>query len=113
MKEITTEATLGVGDGSGQMFVHGSYDAIKLLQTKLFKYEKFVSEHEDQKCITQDQLLDMLRYFAYNVYSGHFVHEKTVEEILNIMTPDNVIKKYNNAENFNWSKIESYPKETI
>ena len=31
------EVTLGVGDGSGQMFVRGKYDAIKLLQGKLLE----------------------------------------------------------------------------
>ncbi len=29
--------TIGVGDGSGEHYVHGDYDSIKLLQGKLIK----------------------------------------------------------------------------
>lgn len=35
--------TLGVGDGSGQHFVTGPYDTIKLLQAKLLRYEAIES----------------------------------------------------------------------
>lgn len=34
------EATMGVGDGTGQLFVHGSYESIKTLQAKIFELEE-------------------------------------------------------------------------
>jgi hypothetical protein len=33
--EEKTSVSLGIGDGSGQHFVHGDYETIKLLQRKL------------------------------------------------------------------------------
>ena len=39
------EATLGVGNGTGQMFVHGKYEAIKLLQGKLLRMETLTAEN--------------------------------------------------------------------
>jgi hypothetical protein len=34
--------TLGVGDGSGQLFVNGDYDSIKTAQEKLMQREKLI-----------------------------------------------------------------------
>jgi hypothetical protein len=34
------EATLGVGDGSGSLFVHGSFDAIKRVQSMIFELDR-------------------------------------------------------------------------
>jgi hypothetical protein len=37
------EVELGVGDGTGQLFVRGSYESIKVLQDKLLEYERLKS----------------------------------------------------------------------
>lgn len=37
----THEATIGVGDGRGQLFVHGSYEAIKRVQAFIFDAESY------------------------------------------------------------------------
>jgi hypothetical protein len=39
------EATLGVGDGTGQHFVHAQYETIKLLQSKILRWEKIEEEN--------------------------------------------------------------------
>ena len=36
--------TMGVGEGDGKMFVHGDYESIKHLQTKILNWEKVVAE---------------------------------------------------------------------
>ena len=41
--------TLGVGDGRGQLFVHGSYDAIKECQRKLFERDRLATEFEEMR----------------------------------------------------------------
>lgn len=33
--------TIGVGDGSGELYVHGDYESIKHLQDKLLELENF------------------------------------------------------------------------
>ena len=38
------ECTLGVGDGSGQLFVHGSYEAIKAVQAIILRAERLTAE---------------------------------------------------------------------
>lgn len=37
---IKTSVSLGVGDGQGNLFVHGDYDSIKTVQAKIFELEK-------------------------------------------------------------------------
>jgi hypothetical protein len=60
------ELTLGVGDGSGKLFVHGSYDAIKRTQQIIFEYERLSRDVdllrealtkilEDQGCLDGDK----------------------------------------------------------
>lgn len=44
-KEVPT--IIGVGEGSGQNFVQGDYDSIKLLQEKLLLLEKFRRDSEE------------------------------------------------------------------
>ncbi len=48
-----TECTLGVGDGAGQLFVHGSYEAIKILQAKLLKMEKMYTREEIKNILVE------------------------------------------------------------
>jgi hypothetical protein len=38
--------SLGVGDGTGNLFVHGDYDSIKCVQELIFKYEKLCKDVE-------------------------------------------------------------------
>lgn len=38
-REPQAEVSLGVGDGSGNLFVQGSYEAITMCQSKLFRME--------------------------------------------------------------------------
>ena len=40
VEKMGHEATLGVGDGSGNLFVHGSYDSIKQCQALILSGEK-------------------------------------------------------------------------
>lgn len=35
-----TSMSLGVGDGTGNLFVHGDYDSIKRMQVLIFEFEK-------------------------------------------------------------------------
>jgi len=42
--EAKCAVTLGVGDGAGQLFVHGDYDSIKACQAKLLRLEKLEAE---------------------------------------------------------------------
>lgn len=47
-------ATLEVGDGSGQLFVHGDFDSIKAVQTKLLELEAArirIAELESLQCL--------------------------------------------------------------
>ncbi len=37
--EEKTQVSIGIGDGTGQMFVHGSCESTKLLQDKLLEYD--------------------------------------------------------------------------
>lgn len=39
VKDAEMRVTVGVGDGTGSLYVHGSYDAVKTVQTKLLKLE--------------------------------------------------------------------------
>lgn len=39
---MSSEVTIGVGDGSGHLFVHGSYDAVKRVQQFIFATERSV-----------------------------------------------------------------------
>lgn len=41
-----TGLSLGVGDGTGNLFVHGDYDSIKRVQELIFKYEKLCKDVE-------------------------------------------------------------------
>ena len=41
--------TIGVGDGSGSLFVHGDYESIKRVQSMIFELEKLRSENEELK----------------------------------------------------------------
>lgn len=51
LKEFrATEATLGVGDGGGELFVHGSYEAIKRVQEMIFELGKLRSDAQPLKC---------------------------------------------------------------
>lgn len=45
--------TLGVGDGSGQLLVHGDYDSIKTAQRKLFQRAEALTALE---AIAKDQI---------------------------------------------------------
>lgn len=36
----TTDCTVGVGDGSGNLFVHGSYEAVKRVQSMILELER-------------------------------------------------------------------------
>lgn len=38
------EATIGVGDGSGQLFVHGSHEAVKRVQAVILDAERLRAE---------------------------------------------------------------------
>ena len=40
MATIEYEAQVGVGDGSGQLFVYGSYDAVKRVQALILENER-------------------------------------------------------------------------
>lgn len=44
-----TAATCGVGDGSGQLFVHGDYDSIKQVQHLIFEVERLRKEVSVQR----------------------------------------------------------------
>jgi len=46
---VSAGATIGVGDGSGDMYVRGSYDAVKLLQGKLLELEQLRSYKQADK----------------------------------------------------------------
>ena len=44
MATIEYEAQVGVGDGSGQLFVYGSYDAVKRVQALILETGRFTDE---------------------------------------------------------------------
>lgn len=46
-----TNITIGVGDGTGQLFVHGNYESIKILQEKLLELEKLRQYFNDIESI--------------------------------------------------------------
>lgn len=47
-RDYTDIVELGVGDGTGQLFVKGSYDAIKTLQSKLLELEQLKVKLKNQ-----------------------------------------------------------------
>ncbi len=47
VEKMGHEATLGVGDGSGNLFVHGSYDSIKQCQALILSGEKAERERDE------------------------------------------------------------------
>jgi hypothetical protein len=62
-QEDDRELTLGVGDGSGQLFVHGSYDAIKRTQQIIFEREQLSRD--------VDLLREALTYAAETTNDKH------------------------------------------
>jgi len=46
-KEINYECTLGVGTGDSNLFVHGSYEAIKKVQNMIFELEQLKDNFDD------------------------------------------------------------------
>lgn len=46
--------TLGVGDGSGKLFVHGDYDSIKTVQKKLLELEELRVENAKLRAEAND-----------------------------------------------------------
>lgn len=56
MDEQTTEqCSIGVGDGSGNLFVHGSYDSVKAVQRIILRNE----ELERQNMALREALIRM------------------------------------------------------
>lgn len=46
MSDMTHEASIGVGDGRGNLFVHGAYEAIKRVQDIILENERLRRENE-------------------------------------------------------------------
>ena len=67
-----TELTLGVGDGNGNLFVHGDYDSIKRVQALIFECEKLRKDAER---------LDWLEEQTRQSWTGvSFDHRRHVED---------------------------------
>lgn len=47
----TPDCTVGVGDGSGQLFVHGSYEAVKRVQAMVLELEQFRRIAQETGCV--------------------------------------------------------------
>jgi hypothetical protein len=62
---IEEEVTLGVGDGTGQHFVKGDYESIKILQEKLLKMEKMYTK-EQIKALFFKYYVDVVRVSIIN-----------------------------------------------
>ncbi len=59
---------MGIGDGTGKRFVRGSYDTIKLLQTKLDRLAEF---EKQERCIElpveeRKEHLEILKYKGWS-----------------------------------------------
>jgi hypothetical protein len=65
-QEDDRELTLGVGDGSGQLFVHGSYDAIKRTQQIIFEREQLSRDVD----LLREALEPFARYHDLNDCDG-------------------------------------------
>jgi hypothetical protein len=48
---------------------------------------------------TKDEVIKVLEYYADQVYKGYYVHKKDVEDILEILDPEEVIEKSTNSHN--------------
>lgn len=75
--------TVGVGDGMGDLYVHGSYDAIKRVQEMILEKEKI---RRNTIIEVRNELLrhtfDMLHL---NMYHTEAVPKDTIETLLSIM----------------------------
>jgi hypothetical protein len=71
-RELETEhqATIGVGNGDGKLFVHGSYDAVKVLQDKLIRLGEL-----------EAKLADADRVFGEQIRDGHIDSGMTIDEV--------------------------------
>ena len=62
-KIIDTSCTLGVGDGSGNLYVHGDYESIKHLQGKILRMEKMYTRDEVEELIHNATLIDNDKFY--------------------------------------------------
>lgn len=47
--EVESQVSIGIGDGTGDLFVYGKYDTIKILQDKLLRMEKMHTREETRE----------------------------------------------------------------
>ena len=75
-----TSTCMGVGDGSGNLFVHGDYDSIKAAQAIVFRMERLKAENE--------ALLDAAKHcrelfmrYEINRVDGEEISEAALEKL--------------------------------
>jgi hypothetical protein len=90
------EATLGVGDGTGQHFVHGGYDTIKLLQSKILRWEKLEEETARlrklvEKAFNREELISIISDLMtiYQKYANDDPYEDHIIEHAKHLISDN------------------------
>lgn len=79
------QASLGVGDGSGQLLVHGKYDSIKECQRKLLAGE--ASERRVGELDANDRRYRFLREKVCIIGAEHLSYTKAVFEFVNLPYP--------------------------
>ena len=104
-----TAVTCGVGDGSGQLFVHGDYDSIKQVQHLIFEVERLRKEVSVQRAgadawkLKHDQMkADRAACWAEfkALVKSSMDNEKYLNEQIDSLRP--------NAERYQWLRAQTW-----
>ena len=75
-----TAASMGVGDGNGQLFVHGDYASIKAAQEIVFRMERAEAERDALRADAE-----RYRWLRANNYGGRSERDTEVERLVDAL----------------------------